>query len=187
MLIALLTTAFADVPPAPGMTRVPFEITVEGVTDDSDPALVVWPWSLSNGRPTAEVGVVGSGGLEFGRRVMGTPKFWLVPRAQLAEVQTLEEDAAEAWLASNATACEGTIRPRHTVAVLGPSKVVDQYSMKTKPCVLTLEVEGGTGIGAQAGGGTAPGASGMCGCVSGTPPAAAALFALGLLGLRRRG
>ncbi|MCA9569588.1 MAG: hypothetical protein KC656_17200, partial [Myxococcales bacterium] len=107
-MLLLALAAHADVPPPPGIKRVPYIVKVEGMTADRDPAVVVFPWSDSDGAPTSEVGVVGPMGLQFGRRVGGQPAFWLVPRAKLTEVADLEGDAAEAWMAANGERCEGS-------------------------------------------------------------------------------
>ncbi|MCB9674649.1 MAG: hypothetical protein H6737_05990 [Alphaproteobacteria bacterium] len=194
-MILLCASALADLPPPPGTRDVPFEIVVNDLPADLDPALIAYPWSMSNGRPMAEVAEVKPEGLAFGRRVSGTPRFWRVPRSKLAELpQTDDEAELEKWVEANATACEGQVWPRHNVAVLGPSKVIDQYAFQDEPCVLTRVVEGGTGMGDKAGGGTkldpdapgggAPTEGGMCGCASATAPAWA--FLLGLLPLARR-
>ncbi len=99
---------------------------------DGPQALVVYPWSLSGGAPTAELGVVpATGTLEIGRRVRGEPAFWLIPRDKLAELQAAEEQALAAFFAGPpAIRCAGDVPAVVSEgSALGPDVIVDRFAL----------------------------------------------------------
>lgn len=184
-LLMFLLDAAADVPPLLGHKNVDFEISVKGAPEEGDRMLVVYPWSLSNGTPTAEVGVVlPSVNLRFGRRTDGEPAFWLVPSDQLAELIRLEESELRAWFEGEAAMkCEGdTPRPIFEVPVTVPDTLVQGFELEIEPghgCTVRLT---DTPLAMRL---TEPSAGCRCATV-GALGWAGTLSLLGVLGLRRR-
>lgn len=124
-LIGLLLSSSsvrADLPPPNGQKFVPFYATVTGL--DADHVLLVYPWSLSNGAPTEEIGVLAEGSkLAFGRRIMGEPKIYAMKKAEWeakkAEITSLPVEGA--------LDCGTTISPRHLVDRDAPDEILASY------------------------------------------------------------
>lgn len=178
MLVLALTSALADLPPPPGTKRVPYRVEVVGQKED--PVLVVFPWSDSDGAPTAELGVVGPKGLGFGRRIAGRPAFWLVPRKDLDTARSLEDEALRAWMTANAEPCEGQVNPRHQVPSGGPDAITDTFKLHTGPCRVVQQAV------KDAPGRVGPEPSLGWGCRSSATPAGWGWLLIGLLASRRR-
>ena len=184
--LALLLTAFADVAPPSGTKNARFEINVQAAPFEEDHVLVVYPWSLSNGVPTAEVGVVlPSFGLPFGRRIEGEPAFWLVPRDKIHQLLRMKDPELRGWFAGEAAMrCGGdTPRPVHQVSVTAPDVLVERFSFELEP--------GGTctvhRLSSPETGGPAAPIGGGCGCATvGALGWAGSLSLLVALGIRRR-
>ena len=119
---------------------MPFELRVEGLEAHPDHVLLVYPWSLSNGAPTREVGVVGPGQpLRFGRRIDGRPRVYAMRKDAWEGVQAELEDRdpaaarddGEGFPAPGAIDCGLQVRPRHQVGQDGPEVATDVYRVTT--------------------------------------------------------
>lgn len=122
------STASADVPPPDGLKRVPYQVEVQGLEAHADRVLLVYPWSMSNGRPMAEVGELKPGApLTFGRRIDGQPRVYAMRRdayeARKSDAFTLPADGA--------VDCGLAIEPRHTVPDDAPNAIVATYRVAT--------------------------------------------------------
>jgi MYXO-CTERM domain-containing protein len=135
LLVALTAPALADLPPPSDQKRVPYFVQVQEYDATGDTRLVVYPWSDSDGAPTAEVGVLSAkASVSFGRRIMGSPVFWAVNKDKAQGLQGLTEDELKAFFETdgNAVACSGvTISPYHTVSVGGVDRIVDVVHVVT--------------------------------------------------------
>jgi len=132
-LLILSLIAQADVAPPIGSKLAKYEIVVEGAPADGPAALAVYPWSLSNGAPTAEAALVPAvGSLAFGRRIMGEPAFWLVPSSEVAVLTAAGDDELRQWFeGGSAVRCTGDVpQPRFEVSVAGPDVLVDRFSVE---------------------------------------------------------
>lgn len=130
------TDARADLPPPDGMKFVSFELRVEGLEAHPDHLLLVYPWSLSNGAPTREVGVLAPGQpLRFGRRIGGRPKVYAMRKEAWESVRGAIEardpeaarDEDEGFPAPGAVDCGLFVSPRHQVGEDGPDVAADTY------------------------------------------------------------
>lgn len=166
MLALLLALAFADVPPPLGQKRVTYTVEVLGAPADGPQALVVYPWSLSGGAPTAELGVVPpTGALEIGRRVRGSPAFWLIPRDKLPELQGADAGGLAAFFEGPpAVRCGGDVPEVVSEAsALAPDVIVHRFALdevSDRSCVVNrLGPREGIGTGGGPGGCTCAAAS----------------------------
>lgn len=131
LAVLLAGPARADVPPPAGQKSVSYEIVVDGLPTDGS-SLVVYPWSSSNGAPTAELAVVGPQPLVFGRRISGSPAFHLLSADALTAAQGLDEAALQAWFAEadDAVACTGDApSPQHEAPSSAPDTITDSYAL----------------------------------------------------------
>jgi len=131
--------ARADLPPPEGTMLVPFELRVEGLEAHPDHVLLVYPWSLSDGAPTREVGVLAPGQpLGFGRRIGGQPRVYAMRKdaweSVRAEIEGRDPEVArddEGFPAPGAIDCGLAVSPRHQVDEDGPEVVTDVYRVET--------------------------------------------------------
>lgn len=132
--------ARADLPPPEGMKFVSYEVRVEGLEAHPDHVLLVYPWSLSNGAPTREVGVLTAGQpLPFGRRFGGRPRVYAMRKdaweSVRAEIESRDPEGMsgneEGFPAEGAVDCGTEISPRHQVDEGGPEVATDTYQVTT--------------------------------------------------------
>ena len=172
--------AFADIPPPPTEKFVDYEVVVTGVRGDA--ALVVYPWSLSNGVPMAELAEVKDGkAVSFGRRIAGLPAFYAVPRAALDDFAKSKDGEK---LVASGVKCNVGPSPRFVVSRRGPDRIVDTFAvteLSTSKCVLS-EVSSSDETPKKT-----PSKKGSGGCSTGPEPHAALWLLLVPLLWRRRG
>lgn len=132
--------ARADLPPPEGMKFVSYEMRVEGLEAHPDHVLLVYPWSLSNGAPTREVGVLAAGQpLAFGRRFGGRPRVYAMRKetweSVRAEIESRDPEGAshegDGFPAPGAIDCGVEISPRHQADENGPEVATDTYRVTT--------------------------------------------------------
>jgi len=120
--------AAADLPPPPGVRRVPFQIRVEGLAAFPDMVIVAYPYSLSNGAPTTEHALLKDGEpTGLGRR-SPTPKLWAVKKsdyeafaATYKPTRSFEDAPLDAFFKSGkALDCGVTISPVHQLPIADP-------------------------------------------------------------------
>jgi len=130
--------ARADVAPPDGIKYVSYEMRVQGLEAYPDHVLLVYPWSLSNGAPTREVGVIDPGKpLNFGRRISGPPKVYAMRREAWenvrAEVEARDPEAGggddDGFPAPGAIDCGLTVSPVHQVDEDGPDVATGTYEV----------------------------------------------------------
>lgn len=185
--LAMLLPALADVAPPSGHKLAKFEIAVESAPEGGDQALVVYPWSLSNGVPLAQVGEVRpSANLRFGRRIEGAPAFWMVPRESVKDLPRMKETELRALFDGGAAMkCGGdTPKPVFQVPVTAPDTLVERFTLELDPgraCTVRRTSSPETG------GRSVPAADGERGCATvGAMGWAGSLWLLVALGIRRR-
>lgn len=82
MILLTLSLALADIPPPEGRKVQLDHVRFTGLDEHPGWAIVVFPFSTSNGAPEARAEVVrDSRSLELGHRVIGTPEVWIVSSA----------------------------------------------------------------------------------------------------------
>lgn len=144
LLLALFPVVKCDILPVGGSKFIPYEVEIASMPDNKDMKIAIFPWSMSNGAPTAEIIVVSpQKPVPFGRRVSGQSKFWAIPTDKIGSLPTRGPHPGAAlaeWLKTpgNAVACTGAeIDRRFTSPHAHDSKIIDRFivrSMDAKSC-----------------------------------------------------
>lgn len=84
IVAAACRSALADVPPPFPFANATYVADIRGTEAAPDHQFLVYPWSDSNGRPMASLRLLeGDAPITFGRRILGAPRLYAVPRADL--------------------------------------------------------------------------------------------------------
>lgn len=123
---AVSPSASADVAPPAGIKYARFQIQVQGLDAHPDHVLLVFPHSLSNGAPTAEIAVVEPGKpLSFGRRIMGQPKVY----AMRKDAWEKAKGSTSELPATGTIDCNLELNPRYEVKSSDPDVILDSYKV----------------------------------------------------------
>lgn len=161
LLAYMIPLTQADILPASGK-YVPYKVEVTSMPESTDMKLAIFPWSESNGMPTADIKFIEPHTpVKFGRRVAGgSPKFWAVSAdaKELSELNALrlhwfnggqQFEAIKKWLnETNAVKCHGPEIARKFLAENGEEEFLDKFavvSMNADGC----EVRDSEGVDAE--------------------------------------
>ena len=134
ILFTLSAVAYADIPPPQGYKRVDYIIKITNMSDFKGYKLFVYPWSDSNGSPTAEIGAFShEGSLSFGQRILGIPRLYAINRDQYAAYMSAQRrnQTHEMVTGFPYINCGIKISTRYTVRDDHVGDVVDTYVIKS--------------------------------------------------------
>lgn len=135
-----LQLSFGDlVPSANKYVDYAIEVDVGKPKAPTAYALAVFPWGNSDGTPMASIAFIKSGEkLHFGRRIVGHPAFWAIPKGKCAEVEVCGigqwqcQRRLKEWLATNAIKCGGdALIPQFQGPASGPDEIEDHFFVRS--------------------------------------------------------
>jgi MYXO-CTERM domain-containing protein len=109
LVFCLAPAAYADVA-TPGMRHVEYTFAIDNAAEHKDWVFVAYPWTLSNGVPKKEFGVVTAEGLGIGR--WHDPNIYAVKKADFDEkkLKAMKEDDLEKFFTKNPKVLDSKIK-----------------------------------------------------------------------------